>query len=55
MSKKPCFTGPEERQHGRWVEKLFQSVPLQYLLSTLNVGALGNVSLSKTQNPKTVC
>ena len=25
MSKKPCFRGPLERQHGKWVETLLQS------------------------------
>ena len=25
LSKKPCFRGPLERQHGKWVETLFQS------------------------------
>ena len=25
MSKKPCFRGPLEKQHGKWVKILFQS------------------------------
>ena len=25
MSKKLCFTGPFDRQHGKWVEPLLQS------------------------------
>ena len=25
MSKKPCFSGPLDRQHGKWVETLLQS------------------------------
>ena len=25
MAKKLCFTGPLERQHGKWFEKLLQS------------------------------
>ena len=25
MPKKPCFTGPLDQQHGKWVENLLQS------------------------------
>ena len=25
MSKKPCFRGPLDRQHGKWAETLLQS------------------------------
>ena len=25
MSKKPCFTGPLDKQHGKWVENLVKS------------------------------
>ena len=25
MSKKPCFRGPLDRQHGKWVNTLFQT------------------------------
>ena len=31
------------------------TAPLQHLLITVKVVALGKVSLSDTQNPKTVC
>ena len=31
------------------------AAPLQYLLITVNVVALGEVSFSDAQNPKTVC
>ena len=25
MSKKPCFSGPLDRQHGKWLETMLQS------------------------------
>ena len=25
MSQKPCFRGPLDRQHGKWVNRLLQS------------------------------
>ena len=58
MSKKPCFRGHLDRQHGKWVETLLQSEwhhLYNILLNTLKVGTLEKISFSNTQNPKTVC
>ena len=58
MSKKPCFKGPLEREHGKSVETMFQSEWQQLLQNssiTVKVVALEKVSFSDTQNPKTVC
>ena len=58
MSKKPCFRGPLERQHEKWVQTLLHSEflsPLQYLLNTSEVGTLEKLFFSNTQNPKIVC
>ena len=45
-------TTPQMGQHAVaiWIE-----APLQYLLITVKVVALENVSFSDTQNPKAVC
>ena len=57
MSKKPCFRGPLEIQHGKSVETMFQS-EWQHLYKnlsvTLRVVALEKVSFSDTQYPKTL-
>ena len=58
MPEKPCFRGPLDRQHWKWVESpiaIRMAAPLQYLLNTVKVVALEKVSLSYTQNTKTVC
>ena len=40
---------------GRSTVGISMTTPLQYLLITVKVVALGKVSFSDTQNPKTVC
>ena len=40
---------------GRNTVAIIMAAPLQYLLITLQVLALEEVSVSDTQNPKTVC
>ena len=58
MSKKPCFKGPLEREHGKSVETMFQSEWQQLLQNssiTVKAVALEKVSFSDKQNPKTVC
>ena len=58
MSKKPAFRGPLERQHDKMSRKslvLIRTAPLQKLLITVEVDALEEVSLSDTENRKTVC
>ena len=58
MSKKPCFRGPLDIQHGKSVETMFQS-EWQHLYKnlsvTLRVVALEKVSFINRQNPQSVC
>ena len=58
MSKKPCFKGSLERQHGKWdlnTLGVWKAAPFQYLIITVKVIALTEVSFSDTQYPTTVC
>ena len=58
MSKKPCFRGPLDREHGKSVETMFQS-EWQHLYkiyqSLLSVVASEKVSFRDTQYRKTFC
>ena len=55
MSKKPCFWGPLDGEHGKSVETMFWSEGHQNSSITVKVVALEKVSFSDTQNPTTVC
>ena len=56
MSEKPCLREPLGRQRNKWVEHCsnLNDSTFRYLLITLKVVALEEVSVSDTQNAKTV-
>ena len=58
MFKKSRFTGPLDRQHGKWTENTVSvstTRPFLYLLIPVNVIELEKVSLSDMKNLKAVC
>ena len=58
MSKKLCFRGPFDKktwQMRRNTVAISTTEPLQYLLITVEIITLENVSFSDIKNRKTVC
>ena len=57
MPKKSRFRGPLDKHHGKGDQTLLkpEPPPLAYLLITLKAIEIEKVSLSDTQNLRTVC